>query len=242
MELTILRQMARRGRLDAFLHDNRTGNTAKSQLANILEPIDDSYSSGSTRIMNDIEIAHAHASGTRLDLEHYDLLLQYINTTGKEYHSAYEGVPQVLGTFILPPLAHRPHQFTLDNRTYSIQESHVGNSHIQFYIPEAVGGATDTGYIEVIWQLPLEGASQIFILVRRHQPLSPVQLQKTPYAYQPGSDLQTKVVKVENSKDVYIIEQRHIICHLAVYTNPRRTFGLIGETMTVCWGLNRRRR
>jgi len=241
MELTILRQTARRGRLDARLHDNHTGNTATSRLASILEPDNGRYPVP-PHIMSDLEIANAHATATRLDQRHYGSLLEYINSMGMEYCSAYENIPQVQGTLILPPLAHHLRQVNLDSRTYSIKESHVGNSHIQFYIPGAVGGTIDTGYIEAIWELPLERARQIFLLVRRHQPLSSVQLRKTPYAYHPCSNLQTKIVKVEDSNDIYIIEQRHIICHLAVYKNLPRTFGLTIETMTICWGLNRRRR
>jgi hypothetical protein len=241
MELTMLRQTARRGRLDAFLHSN-TADTAINQLASILEPVDDRHSSQSTRVMSDVETADALAGGTRLDQWHYDLLLQYLNTTGMEYHSAYQITPHVRGTLILPPFALLRRQFSLDSRTYSIKESHAGNSHIQFYIPGAVGGAVETGYIEAIWEIPLEGARQIFFLVQRHQPLSPAQLRKTPYAHQPGSNLQTKVVKVDDSNEVCIIEQRHIICHLAVYENPPRTFDLTSKTMTICWGLNRRRR
>jgi len=242
MELTMLRQTARRGRLDALLHSNPAGNTAISQLASILEPLDDRHSSRSTHVMSDVETADALAGGTRLDQWHYNLLLQYLNTTGMEYHSAYQITPHVRGTLILPPFTLLPRQLNLDGRTYSIKASHAGNSHIQFYIPGAVGGAVDTGYIKAIWEIPLEGARQIFFLVQRHQPLSPAQLRKTPYAHQPGSNLQTKVVKVDNSNEVCIIEQRHIICHLAVYENPPRAFDLTSKTMTVCWGLNRRRR
>ena len=241
MELTMLRQTARCGRLDARLHDNRTGDTAISQLASILEP-DDGHSPVSARIMTDLEIANANATATRLDHRHYISLLEYLNSMGMEYCSVYENIPRVRGTLILPPVAHHLRQVNLDNRTYSIKESHVGNSHIQFYVPGAVGGTVDTGYIEGIWELPLKGASQIFLLVRRHQPLSPAQLRKTPYAYQPCLNLQTKIVKVEDSNNIYIIEQRHIICHLAVYKNLPRTFGLTIDTMTICWGLNRRRR
>jgi hypothetical protein len=243
MELTMLRQTARRGRLEALLHDNKFESTAACQLAKILEPDNSDSSSWSTRTMSDLEIANAHASGTRLDQQHYGLLLEYLNATGKEYHSAYKSVPQVLGTLILPPVAHQPHHFKLDSRTYSVKESHEGNSHIQFYIPGTEGsGATETGYIETIWELPLESVLQIFLLVRKHQPLSLTQLRKTPYANEPCSNLQTKVVNVEESNDVFIIELRHIICHLAVYKNPPRTYGLNRETMTICWGLNRRRR
>jgi len=241
MELTMLRQTARHGCLEALLHDDNFENTAAAQLAKILEP-DNNDRSSSTHIMSDVEVANAHASATRLDQQCYDLLLEYINATGKQYHSAYKVVPQVLGTLILPPVAHHPRQFSFDNCTYSVNESHEGNSHIQFYIPGAAGGATETGYIEAIWELPLESVLQTFLLIQRHQPLSPAQLRKTPYAHEPCSNLQTKVVNMEESKDIFIIELQHIKCHLTVYKNPPKTYGLNKETMTICWGLNRRRR
>ena len=229
----MLRQTAHRERLDALLHRNPAENTAISWLASILEPIDRN-SSPSTHIMSDVETADPLASGTRLNQWHYDLLLQYLNTTGMGYHSAYQITLHVQGTLILPPFALLPCQFSLDSHTYSIKESHEGNSHIQFYIPGAVGGVVETGYIEAIWEILLEGARQIFLLVQRHQLLSPSQLQKTPYAHQPGSNLQTKIVKIDDSNKVCIIEQQHIICHLAVYKNTAGTFNLTSETIMVC--------
>jgi len=117
----MLHQTACRGRLEALLHDNNFENAAASQLAKILEP-DNSDRSSSTHIMSDVEIANAHASATRLDQQHYDLLLEYLNATGKQYHSAYKVVPQILGTLILPPVAHYPRQFNFDNHTYSVNE------------------------------------------------------------------------------------------------------------------------
>ncbi|KAF8164936.1 hypothetical protein B0H34DRAFT_647608, partial [Crassisporium funariophilum] len=242
MELTMLRQTARHGRLQAFLHDKSIESTAVHQLAEILEPDNGDSSSRPTHTMSDVEIANAHTSATALDQRHYNLLLQYLNATGVEYHSVYDAVPHLLGTLLLPPAAHQSRQFKFDSRTYSVKESHEGNSHIQFYIPGGAGDAVETGFVEVIWELPLEGIWQTFLLVRRHKPLSPAQLRKTPYAYEPCSGLQTKVVSAEEGNDIFIIEPRHIICHLTVYKNPPRMYGLTRETLTICWGLNRRRR
>ena len=64
MELTMLRQTARRGCLEALLHDDNFENTAAAQLAKILEP-DNNDRSSSTHIMSDVEVANAHASATR---------------------------------------------------------------------------------------------------------------------------------------------------------------------------------
>ncbi|KAF8070252.1 hypothetical protein FPV67DRAFT_1668127 [Lyophyllum atratum] len=234
----MLRQTARRGRLEAFLHDNKSGSSAVRQLAEILEA-DNDGSSWSTRALSDAEIAKAHACATELDKDHYEWLLQYLNSIGKDYHSAYnQAGPHMLGTLILPPAARQSHQFKFDGRTYSLNNSHEGNSHIQFYIPGAADDAVETGTIEAIWELPLEGVWQVFFLVRPWEAISPAQLRQTPYAYEPCSNLQTKVVRMEQSRSAFIIEPRHIICHLAVYKNPERTYGLTGETLTICWGLN----
>jgi hypothetical protein len=239
MELTMLRQAARRGRLEALLHENSLRSTSTSGLSKILKP--GNSSSQSAHVLSDIEIAHVHANGRRLDQQHYAMLLRYLNAIGKEYHSAYTTTPLVLGTPILPPSAQHPQEFKFENRTYSHNGSHDGNSHIQFYIPGAKD-EIETGYIEAIWELPLQGIRQTFLLVRQHRPLSPAQLRKTPYAYEPCSKLQTKIVNLEPSIQVFIIEPQHIICHLTTYKNPPKTYGLNRETMVICWGLNRRRK
>ena len=95
MELTMLHQMACCECLYAFLYSNPTGNAAISQLASILEPIDDRHSSQSTHIMSDLEIVDALAGGTRLNQWYYDLLLRYLNTMGMGYYSAYQIMPHV---------------------------------------------------------------------------------------------------------------------------------------------------
>lgn len=240
MELTILRQAARRGRLEALLHENSLRNNTSSELASILKP--DNDSSKPTHVMSNVEIAEAHAHAKRLDPEHYAMLLKYLNAIGHDYHSAYSVTPYAHGTLILPPSAQQARQFKFESHTYSLNNSHYGNSHIQFYIPGASGDISDTGFIEAIWELPLEGIWRTFILVRQHRVLTPAQLRKTPYAHEPCSNLQTKMVNVGSSNHVFIIEPQHIICHLTTYKNPPGTYGLTRETMTICWGLNRRRR
>lgn len=238
----MLRQSARRGRLDALLHDKVFQNTSISGLANVLKPEDST--SRPAHVLSHNEVAVAHSTGKTLDQRHYNMLLQYLNNIGRDYNSVYAvtQTPHALGTLMLPPAAQQPYQITFEARTYSLNDSHVGNSHIQFYIPGAAGNATDTGYIEKIWELPLEGVWQTFFLVRQHRQLTPAQLRKTPYAYNPCSILQAKVVSTEESKSSFILEPQHIICHLVTYKNPPRTYGLSTGTMIVCWGLNRKRR
>jgi hypothetical protein len=239
MELTMLCQSARRGRLDALL-GNDTFRANVPELAEILQP-STHPTSWPTHNLNGSEVAAAHASAKPLDQRHYDLLLQYLRAIGRDYNSVYTGGPYALGTLLLPPTSQQPRQVVFEDQTYSRNNSHVGNSHIQFYIPTH-GGAIDTGYIEEIWELPLEGLWQTFFFVCQHHPLSPAQQKKTPYAVEPCSRLQSKAVSCELSNTVYILEPQHIICHLATYTIPVGTYGLKREIMVINWLLNRKHR
>ncbi|KAJ3924733.1 MAG: hypothetical protein NXY57DRAFT_1081683, partial [Lentinula lateritia] len=99
----------------------------------------------------------------------------------REYKSAYTNSRYPSGTLILPTRAKCHSQIPFNNTTFSCTKSHEGQSHIQFYIPGGFGGTWETGYIEAIWELPLEGIKQCFLLVRKHQALSPAQNLKSPY-------------------------------------------------------------
>jgi len=229
----MLRQSARRGRLDALL-GNDTFRANAPELAEILQP-SAHPTSRPIHNLNGSEVAAAHASAKPLDQRHYDLLLQYLRVIGQDYNSVYTGGPYALGTLLLPPTAQQPCQVVIEDRTYSHNNSHVGNSHIQFYIP-TLGPAIKTGYIEEIWELPLESGKHFSLFVNIVHSL---QLQKeTPYTVEPCSRLQSKAVSCELSNTVYILEPQHIICHLATYTIPVGTYGLKKEIMVINWSLN----
>lgn len=243
MELTMLRQTSREARLRASLQDNHVIGDNLGALARILEPKDAFGFMNSATPMTGKELAEAYKSGQMLSDLHYKLLLQYINATGRMYLSAYApSLHTVGGTPILPISAKQPRQHTIEDRTYSLISSHEGNSHIMFYVPGDVTNMRETGYIEAIWEMPLDGLWQTFFLVRQHQSLSPTQLRKVPYFSQPTSYLQTKVVKSEPSNLIFIIEPQHIISHVAIYKRPQGTYGVNRDIMTVCWALNRGRK
>ena len=231
----MLHQSAHHGCLDALLcNDNFWADVP--ELAEILQPSTHS-TTWPTHNLNGPEVAAAHASAKSLDQRHYNLLLQYLRVIGRDYNSVFTGGPYALGTLLLPPAVQQPCQVVFEDRTYSCNNSHVGNSHIQSYIPTH-GDTIETGYIEEIWELPLEGLWQTFFFVRQHHSLSPAQRRKTPYAVGPCSRLQSKAVSCELSNTVYILEPQHIICHLATYMIPVGTYGLKKEIMVINWSLN----
>ena len=230
----MLCQSAHHGCLDVLLHNNNLQANV-SELAEILQP-STHPTAWPIHNLNGPEVAAAHASGKPLDQRHYDLL-QYLRVIGQDYNSVFTGGPYALSALLLPPAVQQPHQVVSEDRTYSCNNSHAGNSHIQFYIPTH-GDTIETGYIEEIWELPFEGLWQTFFFVCQHCPLSPAQQKKTPYTVEPCSRLQSKAISCELSNTVYILELQHIICHLATYTIAVSTYGLREDVMLINWSLN----
>ncbi|KAF9043561.1 hypothetical protein BDZ89DRAFT_943643 [Hymenopellis radicata] len=237
LDLTMLRQMARRCRLEGRLHDNQSGDADMKKLAEILEP-----SQGSRFVLSDaqlstVDVANILGEAPRLAPTEYDMILQYLRLTGRAYRG-YLQLPHPSAALILPPSARRPPQFILDKRTYSCQISHIGNSAIQFYSPQTQ--STYTGFIHTIWQIPLEDVMRTFILVNCHRLLSSAEAERAPYIHNPR--LMSSLVDSTPSNQSFVIEPKHIITHLTTFKRPAGTYGINRETMVVCWALNRGRR
>lgn len=234
--MTLVRNICRRGRIEALLSDGRFGDNDTQAFANILQP----SAVESTAILNPVQLSNALKGGTTLDITHYHLLLTYLNTHGRQYVSAYSEGPFALTSPVLPPVAQHCHHYKIDERTYSCYTRHIGNSQIQFYTP-VNRNQQDTGRIEAIWELVLDGRKQQFLLVRKHQPLNAIEEQRSPYATEACSHLKSKIAHTQASEELQVIEPQHIICHLTSFTRPPGTFGFNFETMVVCWALNRGR-
>ncbi len=237
IELTLIQNTSRRGRLDALLHDGVFHNETLKDFANLLRPT----TTSGTQQMDQSQIGQALANGVRLNEAHYTQLLNYLNASGRQFISAYSAGPFSLSSLVLPPVARNCYQYKIEDRTYSCHQRHVGNSQIRFYIP-GQNQMEDTGVIEAIWELTLDGALQTFLLIRKHQPLPAAELLGSPFSIEPCTYLKTKIVDIHLSETVLILEPRHIICHLSSYRRPAGTFGLNTESLVVCWALNRGRR
>lgn len=235
----MVRQESRRGRFIAKLHDNQTNNSFIRDFAKVLDP--DAFKE-TTRTFSDAEVAAAHKKAKIIPLSQYKMLLAYITATGEQYHSAYAPPPQQYP--ILPPVAQLPFQYSAadDRRTYSVIGSHEANSHLEFYIPGSTTNAKATGFIETIWEMPLNNVDRYFFLIRAHRSLPDSQVARTPYHHFPCTLLRAHVVDAASSNMVYIIEPHHIIAHLTAYKRRKGTFNIARDTMVICWGLNRGRR
>ncbi|RDB22345.1 hypothetical protein Hypma_010543 [Hypsizygus marmoreus] len=230
LDFTMLRQMSRQAHIQAMLHDN----VSNQGLANILEPEDADSTSAS---LTPSEAATVLAKAPSLGNTEYAALLYYLQHTGRPYR-AFDNFPHPPNSMILPPNAQQPLYLHRDKRTFSCEQSHKGNSAICFYNP--LTQANDTGSIQKIWRLPLEGLMHTFITVCLHRALSAAEEALAPFKQCPG--FLTRIVDAQPSDDVVIIEPTHIICHLTTLSRKEAVYGIERETKVVCWALNRGRR
>ncbi|KAF8221280.1 hypothetical protein L208DRAFT_1328977, partial [Tricholoma matsutake] len=122
-----------------------------------------------------------------------------------------------------------------DECTFSCERSHNRNSAIQFYNP--LTQVHDTGFIQQIWRLLLEGTVHIFINVCPHQQLSEQQEGQAPFKYYPG--FMTWIVDAIPSNTNIINEPAHIITNVVTFQHPVGTYNIGREVLVVCWAANR---
>ena len=230
----MLRQMSRRGRVDALLQDGLQDGRMNG-LANILQPAVKT-SDFSPTPLDSAEIAAVFKKASNLPRDAYDALLVYLQATGHQYR-AYDAFPHPPNALILPPRVELPLQVHRGDHTFSCQHSHEGNSTIQFRNPHTQ--EHDTGFIEAIWRVPLEGAMHTFFVVRPHQQLPNSEEEQAPFVHFPG--FMSRIVDTVPSKQLMIIQPVHLITHLTTFRRPSGTYGIPRETIIICWALNRGR-
>ena len=230
----MLRQMSRRAHVDALLHSG----DGLQELCDILEPaMADVSIDGPLVPLKPTAMADILAKAPHLQEADYSDLLHYLHQTGRPYR-AYSDLPHPPDSIILPPYAQLPLQVHRDECTFSCKRSHKGNSAIQFYNP--LTQAHDTGFIQNIWRIPLEGIMRTFIRVCPHRSLSAQEEGQAPFRHHPG--FMTRIVDALPSDNLTIIEPAHIITHVTTFQRPAGTYGIGREVLVVCWAPNRGRR
>lgn len=236
MDYTMLRQMARRSRLLALLHDNESGDPDLQSFMSILEPRDSTKPPTSQEV-NSFDMGIFLAQNPKLDDNEYLLIQQYLHTTGRPYRN-YLHLPHPENALILPPNAKHLREFHENGRTFSCHSSHKGNSAIQFQDHGSQGHLN--GMIESILEIPLEGFLCKFILVRTFQALNAFEMAETPYPHFPN--FMTEAVHPDLSDNIIVIEPKDIITHLTTFKRPAGTYDITAEILIICWALNRGRK
>jgi hypothetical protein len=237
MDFTMLKQMTRFCMFLAFLHNTAASNPEMDIFANILEP--GNFNQGpAIKPIDDAAQATYLAHAPHLDTVIYDMILQYLNLTGHrgQYHHHHSHFQE--NALVLPPRAKKLTEFHQDGgRTYSCSSSHKGNSFIQFYDREIRGYRT--GVIKLIFEMPLQGFLRKFILVSPHREL---RSERTPYDQTMYPRFMSKIVEVEPSDEMIVIEPEHIITHLTTYETGGHLYGIKTKVLIICWALNRGRK
>lgn len=244
MDLTMLRQTARRGRLEAMLKDSTSqideSSRLVSQLAQILQPETRVYDP--LKPLTGLESAQMLAHGREIAPDIYRKILQYLHFMGQtQWRAAYQAPHLLDDNMVLPPRSLMPSEIKQDGQTFSCKRSHEGNSGIRFNSPTNPATPILTGYIENIYQIPLQGHLQTFILVQKHMIIPQWVRQRAPFHTMPH--LNTSVVDAAPSDEFCIIEPEHILTHLTIYKRPKGTYGIdTRDLLVICWSLNRGRR
>jgi len=228
----MLHQMTARASVEALLHGEAG---IMKELAVILDEPNNSMDN-TDKLLQPMEVAEFLAKASPLTMDEYTALLNYLRQAGHPYRAVHE-IPYPQNAVILPPNAERVQQMHHGGRTFSSRRSHKGNSAIQFYNPFTQIKAT--GFIEMIWRIPLEASIQTFIVVRPHQLLPIVEEEQAPFIQRPG--FLTRIVDAVPSDSLCIIEPRHIITHLVTFERPLGTYNINRRTLLICWALNRGR-
>lgn len=211
MDLTMLRQICRRGRLISIMasaSDRTTGRLLEDLVAH----------ENDTRPTNGMK---------QLTLSLYDDIYSYVNKHCMLFRH-YRNLPHPLGAAILPPMAAQTTYFKLNGRDFSVHGAHPGNSAIAFRVED---GGVETGFIEAAWTLTLPDGPRTFLVVQPHEQLSIQDNRKNPYRQRPG--LLMRLVYKSSTMDEIIIEPAAIISHIAYRLRPAKTFRIQQPTMVV---------
>lgn len=236
----MLRQICRRGRLEAILQ--QTADDDIPALTTDLRKLLRSHSAyekyGPARpLLSGSKTAKMLAEGTAMSHVHYRLLLDHLNR-GRAIWRHYTAPPNSPGSKTLPHFARHRSEISHDGRTYSCRTAHEGNSCISFFAAQNV--ARYSGFITAIWSLPLDGVERTFLLVQLHDMLSFDDNAKSPFSTRPR--LLCRLAPAAPAGRQEVVELHQVISHLAMWKRPRSTYSIDTDTIVLCGALDRGRK
>ncbi|KAJ7620647.1 hypothetical protein DFH06DRAFT_1010455 [Mycena polygramma] len=230
LDLTMLRQICRRGRLLASIRDTArdTANSVVGAVMRILSPgkSRSEETAYTTPLTPREEVAH-NGSGAVLEPTIYELIFEYWNRAySPPYIRGKDLTYDLLDTNVnvFPSRAVRKTHFEHKTRLFSTFEKHNGNSSISFRHPSS--GHKDTGFIRSIWSVALQGQIRTFVVVEPHVALTAADQAKTPYFKHPEFACIVRYSNPKHPQDPVVIEPHHVIAHLPYYPRPKGTFGI----------------
>lgn len=224
----MLRQMCRRGRLMARLRDSSIQTTDPTKMLSdiILEkPIVKEDPGGAGLKIVPIDV--------------YAAILAYLNLHNPVSPLRHaQAMPHPSNARVLPraavPIRHIKHK----GRDYATVDMHQGNSSVHFRMK---GIRNDAGHIEAMWRYTIDGILRTFIVLSVHHDLSQQDEKNDPYTSFPGFLAKVVYTRQTDNLSLIILEQDHIIGHVAYYARPAGTFGIGRPTTVLVNSLHRNR-
>jgi len=216
----MLRQICRRGRLNALLADGA------SLVGNI---------PGSLKILTGTQPSllvnkKCGVLGQRIPDNDYEAIRLCLNSTAPIPYRHHMNLPHPLDAAILSPFALSLTHITHNSRVYSTSRLHCGNSSVTYRTPE---GGLEAGIITSIWQttLPINSTEKTLLVIAPYERLSVVDSFHDPYLSRPGflcNIVYCNALPSDNTSSLpsKIIEATHIVYHLPFYDRPPGTFGI----------------
>ncbi|KAJ7165541.1 hypothetical protein C8R43DRAFT_1164869 [Mycena crocata] len=235
LDLTMLRQICRRGRLLASIRDTASATNSNSFVAQVMRVLSP-RTPASVDADTEVEAQRAeptpddtayNGTGIRLGPVTYELIFSYWNQFhAPPYIHAHDLTYNLLENEInvFPTWGVQLVHFEHKTRLFSTFDKHHGNSSISFLHPST--GRKDIGFIQAIWSLSLQGEIHTFVAVQPHIALSAEDEVHTPYISHPKFECSVKYYKPSHLPPAVIIETRHVVSHVAYYPPPEGTFGI----------------
>jgi hypothetical protein len=213
LDFTMLRQICRRGRLNALIADGASHVSGVTSSLKILTGME--VKPGNTK-------SDTHSQ--KIPDNDYRAIRLYLNSSAPTPYRHYKDLPHPLDAMILSPLARPLTHITHNSRVYSTSRLHSGNSSVSYRTP---GGKLEAGIICSIWQmiLPTDSTGTTLLVIAPYERLSPIDFSYDPYVSRSGF-LCNVVYHNTTPLPNKIIETTHIVSHLPFYDRPPGTFGI----------------
>lgn len=227
----MLRQICRRGRLAALVHDmiKTSRHTKLKSALSILIP--KSY------LNSNVTEAPNVKKRQPIPDDIYSLFLSFLNAESPTPIRHFNQLPHPDNATILSPIAVPKSHIEHKKRTYSVFSNHAGNSSISFRSNSDI----QYGQIKAIWTHEINGTTDLLVVSTYHR-LSDHDNQLHPYSKLPG--LLCSVVYSDSTKrpsNLIVIRPQQIIGHIGSLKRPAGTFGIQDEIVILVDSLHRNR-
>ncbi|KAH8817919.1 hypothetical protein DL96DRAFT_1715623 [Flagelloscypha sp. PMI_526] len=229
IDLTMLRQTARKTLLDVKLEKSRDDPSLRS-LCNLLQP-QRSFSS-LDRNLSQAELAEFLHKNDSLSPEEYTNITNYLRSQQTPFRTPNDRTSNEAP--VIYPRAARLKRVPFEGRIeFHTHKSHPGQSGIVFRNPQNQEELL-TGNIASIWQVPLGNSLRTFFLINVHKSLPEEDIRRgSPYLTR--GRFNCRIVSSTPSDLFQLVEMSHIISHIGSLRFDDGFCGIKGRVLVVSW-------